>query len=68
MCASQNVAPDPREFCGPYEPTARNGVDEPRPGHFDKKNHDTIGMIAIDGRKDIAAGTSTNGAAFKIPG
>lgn len=31
-------------------------------------NHDTIGMVAIDSYGDMAAGTSTNGAKFKIPG
>ena len=31
-------------------------------------NHDTIGMIALDKDGHIAAGTSTNGASFKIPG
>lgn len=34
----------------------------------DRYNHDTIGMVAIDNNGDIAAGTSTNGAKFKIPG
>ena len=31
-------------------------------------NHDTIGMIALDENGHVAAGTSTNGASFKIPG
>ena len=31
-------------------------------------NHDTIGMVAIDGNGKVAAGTSTNGASHKIPG
>lgn len=31
-------------------------------------NHDTIGMIAVDQNGDVAAGTSTNGAKYKIPG
>ena len=31
-------------------------------------NHDTIGMVALDKNGKIAAGTSTNGASFKIPG
>lgn len=34
----------------------------------DRHNHDTIGMVAIDSKGDVAAGTSTNGAKFKIPG
>lgn len=33
-----------------------------------KENHDTIGMIAADGKGHIAAGCSTSGMAFKIPG
>ena len=33
-----------------------------------KENHDTIGMIAADGKGHIAAGCSTSGLAFKIPG
>lgn len=33
-----------------------------------EENHDTIGMLAIDSRGRIAAGTSTNGANHKIPG
>jgi len=35
---------------------------------MDIKNHDTIGIVAIDHNGNIAAGTSTNGAKFKIPG
>ncbi|CAH0629054.1 unnamed protein product [Chrysodeixis includens] len=31
-------------------------------------NHDTIGMVATDSDGNLAAGTSTNGAKFKIPG
>lgn len=31
-------------------------------------NHDTIGMIAIDADGNVASGTSTNGATFKISG
>ena len=32
------------------------------------ENHDTIGMVAIDGKGHVAAGSSTSGTAFKIPG
>jgi len=32
------------------------------------ENHDTIGMIATDGKGHIAAGCSTSGMAWKIPG
>lgn len=33
-----------------------------------RENHDTIGMLAADGRGHIVAGCSTSGMAFKIPG
>ena len=36
--------------------------------HIDYDNHDTIGMVAIDEFHNIAAGTSTNGLTYKIPG
>jgi len=32
------------------------------------ENHDTIGMVAADGKGHIAAGCSTSGMAWKIPG
>lgn len=35
---------------------------------INKKNHDTIGMCAIDGRGKVAVGCSTSGMAWKIPG
>lgn len=62
----QNVLPDPRESCGPYEPIDANEIEQTV--KFSSKNHDTIGMIACDGNGNIAAGTSTNGARHKIPG
>jgi N4-(beta-N-acetylglucosaminyl)-L-asparaginase len=31
-------------------------------------NHDTIGMVAVDQKGDLCAGTSTSGLAFKIKG
>lgn len=68
----QNVKPDPTKFCGPYKPdknTARKqGITPKQRSVFADKNHDTIGMVAIDTAGRIAAGTSTNGARFKIPG
>jgi len=30
--------------------------------------HDTISMVAIDSKGNLASGTSTNGLTFKIPG
>lgn len=32
------------------------------------ENHDTIGMVALDGKGHMVAGCSTSGLAFKIPG
>lgn len=65
----QNVLPDPKVSCGPYEPLTANDVNyDERLNVFNSKNHDTIGMVAIDLKGNIAAGTSSNGAKFKIPG
>ncbi|CAH1635051.1 unnamed protein product [Spodoptera littoralis] len=65
----KNVKPDPRKHCGPYH-KKRNFIDYIHPEVFvvDRYNHDTIGMVAVDSEGDVAAGTSTNGAKFKIPG
>jgi len=72
LTIQQNVKPDPTKFCGPYKPdknTARKqGYTPKQRSVFTDKNHDTIGMVAIDNAGRIAAGTSTNGARFKIPG
>lgn len=35
---------------------------------LDANNHDTIGMVGIDGKGHVAAGCSTSGLAWKIPG
>ncbi|HEV3153117.1 MAG TPA: N(4)-(beta-N-acetylglucosaminyl)-L-asparaginase [Candidatus Baltobacteraceae bacterium] len=35
---------------------------------IDKDHHDTIGVCAIDGKGKVAAGCSTSGLAWKIPG
>ncbi|XP_028178994.1 N(4)-(Beta-N-acetylglucosaminyl)-L-asparaginase-like [Ostrinia furnacalis] len=65
-----NVKPDPRQSCGPYSKLEDKNFEVDAKGHInvDRFNHDTIGMVAIDTNGDIAAGTSTNGAKFKIPG
>ncbi|KAK4887569.1 hypothetical protein RN001_003840 [Aquatica leii] len=63
----KNVKPDPLRSCGPYQPISENSVYFNRK-LFDSHNHDTIGMIVVDGYNKIAAGTSTNGANHKIPG
>jgi len=64
-----NVSPDPEQSCGPYKPLAKRVFAEKRFNrNVSVKNHDTIGMIAIDSNGNLAAGTSTNGASHKIPG
>lgn len=65
----QNVVPDPTKSCGPYH--AVSSMDfkvEEHQSYVDEENHDTIGVVAIDSKGHIAAGTSTNGARNKIPG
>ena len=68
----QNVLPDPKKNCGPYRPLKsynKKASKMTSDSNFGKDgNHDTIGMIALDRNGHIAAGTSTNGASFKIPG
>ncbi|BFG23118.1 hypothetical protein CerSpe_093920 [Prunus speciosa] len=39
-----------------------------RSSHVGRHNHDTISMAVFDKMGNIAVGTSTNGATFKIPG
>uniref|UniRef100_A0A1I7TCN9 N(4)-(Beta-N-acetylglucosaminyl)-L-asparaginase n=1 Tax=Caenorhabditis tropicalis TaxID=1561998 RepID=A0A1I7TCN9_9PELO len=67
----KNVSPDPSSSCGPYKPNPSvykyTSVNEA--GYLvEKTNHDTIGMVVLDLEKKISAGTSSNGARFKIPG
>ncbi|KAK7970399.1 nucleophile aminohydrolase [Apiospora saccharicola] len=80
----RDVTPDPRTACGPYSPVsageAKSGLqrdyeeeDEADLATADEKkryqaSHDTISMIALDSTGGMAAGTSTNGAAHKVPG
>ena len=40
----------------------------PANAKYIKSVHDTIGMIALDKKGQIACGTSTNGITYKIPG
>lgn len=66
----QNVSPNPQTTCGPYSPLPlqRNTLDSDRRRLIDVNSHDTIGMIAIGKTGNMAGGTSTNGATFKITG
>ncbi|EGI69502.1 PREDICTED: N(4)-(Beta-N-acetylglucosaminyl)-L-asparaginase-like [Acromyrmex echinatior] len=62
----KNVIPNPTSSCGPYHPS--NIEDDENMLTGSEKNHDTIGILAIDSQRRVAAGTSTNGAKYKIPG
>ncbi|KAL2163236.1 hypothetical protein VTH06DRAFT_5292 [Thermothelomyces fergusii] len=63
-----NVEPDPTASCGPYRPVPLldgRGLASRDAG---QASHDTISMVVIDQNGAMAAGTSTNGARFKVPG
>lgn len=65
-----NVIPNAKENCGPYRPNSdilSKGLKRYE-YNVNQSNHDTIGMIVIDSKGQIYAGTSTNGAKYKIPG
>lgn len=66
-----NVKPLPEKSCGPYHPIPQERLvrsDNDINSMFASDNHDTIGMVVIDDKGNVAAGTSTNGANHKIPG
>mmetsp|Transcript_9551 Transcript_9551/g.13151 ORF Transcript_9551/g.13151 Transcript_9551/m.13151 type:complete len:364 (+) Transcript_9551:80-1171(+) len=63
-----DVVPDSTKSCGPYKPREFTTSFNEHTDHIDYDNHDTIGMVAIDEFHNIAAGTSTNGLTYKIPG
>ena len=66
-----NVSPDHNSNCGPYTPIHPNEIPTKAEDHFSRGgegNHDTIGMVAIDSKGHMVAGTSTNGLKHKIPG
>jgi len=60
------VTPNASSVCGPYKPVPP--VNYPNASKVSTVSHDTIAMVAIDANGDIAAGTSTNGLTYKIPG
>ncbi|GAB1317914.1 Asparaginase [Madurella fahalii] len=65
-----NVTPDPATSCGPYEPLPVDELRLARSVAEDEgaASHDTISMVAVHASGVMAAGTSTNGASFKVPG
>ena len=62
------VAPDPSSSCGPFTPLDIGEQHERPLAAVGPDNHDTLSLAVLDGRGDIAAATTTNGLAFKIPG
>ncbi|XP_041359776.1 N(4)-(beta-N-acetylglucosaminyl)-L-asparaginase-like [Gigantopelta aegis] len=65
----KNVVPDPKTHCGPYTPEHSQLLrDRDFKKPVSRLNHDTIGIIVIDDKGRVAAGTSTNGLTFKIHG
>ncbi|KAL4230946.1 hypothetical protein ACF0H5_011319 [Mactra antiquata] len=73
----KNVKPDPTKSCGPYKPTPfppestrgqSPAVNKNMQIGFKYFNHDTIGMVVIDDKRNVATGTTTNGLNHKIPG
>lgn len=49
----------------------RVGRRDPEVGHFDdqkREAHDTVGVCALDARGSLAAGCTTSGLAWKVPG
>ena len=72
-----HVFPKASESCGPYK---RNSADQlyahsanGQEGHSSvsstwpsRQDHDTIAMVAIDAKGNIAAGASSNGASHKV--
>ncbi|KAG5977565.1 hypothetical protein E4U55_006661 [Claviceps digitariae] len=67
--AGAGVAPDPRTSCGPYHYHDHHHHHH-QPHLLDDyaKSHDTISLIALNATGHMAAGTTTNGQAHKIPG
>ncbi|CAI5452786.1 unnamed protein product [Caenorhabditis angaria] len=65
----KNVEPNPASSCGPYKPITKlvEGTSENVGYDPTEVNHDTIGMV-VRSSTGFSAGTSSNGARFKIPG
>nr|AMB26755.1 aspartylglucosaminidase [Leptopilina heterotoma] len=65
-----NVVPDPANSCGPYTPI--KGTDKQEQKVYspidNEIHHDTMGVLTLDVNGNVAAGVSTNGLDYKIPG
>jgi len=57
----------PTTSCGPYHMIEDDKSNRNTPVGSEE-NHDSIGILAIDSQGRTAAGTSTNGVKYKIPG
>ncbi|CAF1375234.1 unnamed protein product [Rotaria sordida] len=64
----RNVQPDPTTSCGPYTPKPQCDKEFSSHRQLPYGEHDTIGMVSLDSNGNMAAGGSTNGLQFKIPG
>jgi len=64
----KNVIPDPSTSCGPYKPAPIKFRNSDKTRYTDENSHDTIGMITLSATGSLAAGASTNGAGWKVPG
>jgi hypothetical protein len=59
----------PASGCGPFQPAnASTLLLRAAPPAVTPDMHDTLSIAAIDARGSVAAATSTNGLAFKLPG
>ncbi|KAK5996549.1 Putative N(4)-(beta-N-acetylglucosaminyl)-L-asparaginase [Cladobotryum mycophilum] len=63
-----NVHPNPLSSCGPYTPIIPLSSVKERDPAAHQASHDTLSLIAIHADGSMAAGTTTNGASYKIPG
>lgn len=67
----RHVTPKASTSCGPYQPDDTDADQENAatdPSWVTQHSHDTIAMVAIDSKGNIAAGASSNGASHKVPG
>ena len=46
----------------------KRGRSEPDVAHFDDDSHDTVGVCALDSHGNLAAGCTTSGLSWKLPG
>lgn len=64
----RNVQPDARASCGPYTPAPPPPLRASPPPGASRASHDTLSLVALHASGRLAAATTTNGAAHKMPG